>query len=339
MENKVLFTDNELSRSLLSDSFNFVLDKESGVSLCWGKNINESPEYDPTFPQQIAFKIDSTFNLNKMLQTFNFLANIKIKQENKDAEDNKESFVSITDEIEALTNENTVCLSTLGCVYLIFDNSIKNINIDNVLKFINYIKKFKVAFHIQMNIDTEFSMTEYFKIKLLSTKLMLRTECTNSQALLNNLKQLENQDITVGLELIVTKNNINTIFDLAEKLTNKNISITFYFVEPYISTSEYVKVQKTFVEKEFTAIQLATCNHNRFNKRKPNIHINVIDCDASRFSIYVENNEIYPCQFKTTNSISLNKCKSISDFWQSKTLNKFRKYIIENNFCKLINKK
>ena len=114
MENKAVFTDNEIQRSLLSKNFNFVLDKETGVSLCWGKDINDSPEYDPAFPQEISFKIDKSFNLNQMLKDFNFLANVKIRQINDS--DNTKEFLPITDELEALTNENLVCLSTLGKV-------------------------------------------------------------------------------------------------------------------------------------------------------------------------------------------------------------------------------
>jgi hypothetical protein len=63
-----------------------------------------------------------------------------------------------------------------------------------------------------------------------------------------------------------------------------------------------------------------------------------MDCDASRFSIYVENRIVYPCEYAKLNGISIAECKSIHDFWHSKTMSKMRAYIADNNFCKFISK-
>ena len=334
MENKAVFTDNEIQRSLLSKNFNFVLDKETGVSLCWGKDINDSPEYDPAFPQQISFKLDDTFNLNQMLKDFNFLANVKIKRTEEIDGKKMEEFLPVTDEIEALTNENLVCLSTLGCIYLIIDESINKLNVNDILTFIRYVESFKPAFHIQMNIDKGFSVSDFLKIKLLSSKIMLRTYCTNINNVLSNIKQLQNNNISCGIQILVNKENVENVLALADKLSYKDLSITLYFVEPYVTTNLFVIIQKKFIDAGFTAIQIATCSYSKFNKRKNNILINTIDCDASRFSIYVENRVIYACPFKTSNGIEIENCNSITDFWHNKKFAKFRKFIIENNYCK-----
>ena len=63
----IIFTDDENQRMVMGDTFNFALDKESGISACWGETINDSPEYDPISPQELIFKIDETFDLNKFL--------------------------------------------------------------------------------------------------------------------------------------------------------------------------------------------------------------------------------------------------------------------------------
>ena len=335
MEKKTLFTDNEIHRSLLSENFNFVLDKETGVSLCWGKDMNDSPEYDPAFPQQISLKLDSSFNLNQMLKDFNFLANVKIKETNEVDGKKVEEFISITNELEALSNENLVCLSTLACVYLIIDENMDSLNINDVLTFIRYIERFQTAFHIQLNIDSSFSVSDFLKIKLLSSRIMIRTSCLNIENVSNNIKQLKDNGITCGIHILVNNTNIPNVLELADKLTDKDLSITFYFIEPYITTNKYVEIQQKFINAKFTAIQIATCGYSKFNKRKNNIHLNTIDCDASRFSIYVEDRTIYPCPFKTTNGIKIDSCESIKDFWHSKNFAKFRNFIIENNFCKI----
>ena len=74
----MIFTDDPTKRLIMSEEFNFALDKESNISVCWGKDINATPEYDPISPQELIFKINS-FNLSNYLKQFNFLANIKVK--------------------------------------------------------------------------------------------------------------------------------------------------------------------------------------------------------------------------------------------------------------------
>ena len=63
-----------------------------------------------------------------------------------------------------------------------------------------------------------------------------------------------------------------------------------------------------------------------------------MDCDASRFSIYVENGVVYPCEYLKTGGIKIADCKSIHDFWFEKSMVKLRTYIADNNFCKYIAK-
>lgn len=50
-DKQLVFVNNPNYRVVSSKDFNFVLDKETGVSICWGKDENDSPEYDPMTPQ------------------------------------------------------------------------------------------------------------------------------------------------------------------------------------------------------------------------------------------------------------------------------------------------
>ena len=63
-----------------------------------------------------------------------------------------------------------------------------------------------------------------------------------------------------------------------------------------------------------------------------------VDCDASKFSVYVEDGTIYPCEYAKTDGCKIADCKSIHDFWYCETMTKMRNYISENNFCKFIGK-
>lgn len=60
------------------------------------------------------------------------------------------------------------------------------------------------------------------------------------------------------------------------------------------------------------------------------------DCDACRFSIYIENETIYPCELIKSFGIKFNNEDeniSLNNFWNNNDIRKFRAKIIENNYC------
>ncbi len=327
----MIFTDDDKSRLVISDTFNFALDKETGISACWGKTMNDSPDYDPITPEELIFKIDKNFDLSKYLKMFNFLANIKEKID-------KTEFKDIENEIEATTKDNLTCLSTLASVVLIFDKELNNINIDSLLKFTKYIHKFNVAVIIQINTVDELTYTELTKLKLLGTSIQIKTDDNfNAEMFIKNINLMKENDIITSAKINVNKNSYEEVSKLPE-LLDKDSSLKLHFVLPYVTTAEYVKLQKAFNEADLKNARIATCAHNKFNKRKANIHMLPVDCDASRFSVYIEDEIIYPCEFAKINGCKLSACKSIHDFWYAKDLVKMREYITENNFCNFIGK-
>lgn len=327
----IIFTDDKNHRMTLGSAFNFVLDKESGVSVCWGETMNESPDYDPISPQEIIFKIDENFDLTKFLTDFNFLANIRIKK-------NEREFVSIENPLASLTMDNLSCLSTLASVVLIFDDKLNTLKIDDVLSLTKYIRKFNIPVIIQINCDRELEYAEIIKLKLIGTSIQIKTSDNfKGEIFIKNLKSLIDNDIIVSSKVNVTKNTYDEIYSIIDKL-DKNTSMKLYFTVPYITTKKYVDIQKKFIDAKLENVRIATCAHNKFNKRAANIYLTPMDCDASRFSIYVENGVVYPCEYLKTGGIKISDCKSIHDFWFEKSMVKLRTYIADNNFCKYIAK-
>lgn len=322
----LLYTDDENQRLLMSEEFNFALDKNTGVSVCWGKTIEDTPVYDPVSPQELVFKINNEFSLKTYLKQFNFLGNIKIKK-------SKTEFKNIENEIEALTLDNLTCLSTLANVVLIFD-SLKNFDINELLKFTRYIRKFKVQLVIQINADHELTYEEAVQLKLLGTSVQLKTsEKFSAENFINNLNILESNNILVSSKISVTKKNYDQVLNVIPLLP-KDVSIKLYFVEPFITTIKYKTIQQKFIDENLLNVKITTYLSEHFNKRKNNILLTPIDCDGACFSVYIEDGLIYPDEYLKVIGIPIDECKCIHDFWYHHNFKNIREKIANHNLCK-----
>lgn len=326
--NNLMYADDNDKRIIQSDEFNFALDKETGISVCWGKDINDSPEYDPVSPQEIIFKLEQNFNLEQHIKNFNFIANVKKRI-------SETEFEHITDHLAVRAANNLVALSTIASVVLILDNDLSLYNLDDILSFTRYINKFKVSVIVQINTSKKITFDELSKIKLIGTSIQIKTDDDfNGDIFLKNIQLLADNGCNLSSKIMINKNTFDEVYNIIDKLP-KEISMKIYFNNPYITSGKYIQIQNKFIENQLENVRISTCVHNKFNKRKPNMVMVPVDCDATRFSIYVENDMIYPCEYaKNTSGINIPACKSIHDFWFDKNINKIRKYIIENNFCK-----
>ena len=121
--NNLTYNDTNEIRLFASEKFNWYLQKKTGVSCTWGESIKETPQYDPIGPQEILWKITNNFNLQQFIQKFNFIANIKKKENDiiKDIDINQNVF----------ENKDTyICMSTLTNIIFIID-TLDHINIQN----------------------------------------------------------------------------------------------------------------------------------------------------------------------------------------------------------------
>ena len=260
------------------------------------------------------------------MKDFNFLANIKIKIAETE-------FKNIDNAVAALAADNLTCLSTLASVVLIIDN-LSELQINDILSFKKYIDKFSIPVIVQINSDKLISLADLTKLKLISTSVQLRTSNFNPEIFNKNIHNLTNNDVRISIKLDITKDNWKDVYNNIP-LIDSNISIKLYFIAPYASVIGYTKIQNKFEEYKFENVRIATCSHNRFNKNKARITLAPMDCEASRYSVYVENRTVYPCEYNKQFGIELETCAAIPNFWEHKKMIKFRKQIIENNFCKL----
>lgn len=311
---------------MYGDTFNFAFDKESSISACWGKDINETPAYDPIGPQELIFKIGNTFNLNEFLADFNFLANIKVKVD-------KTEFKNIENVTEALTQENLTCLSTLASVVLIFENNLNVLNLDDILTFIKYIHKFKLSVIVQINTSSELTYSDIIKLKLLGSSIQLKTDNDfNADIFIKNINALKEHNIIISSKIFVNKKTYDEVFKLVDFL-DENTSMKIFCNEPFISTSKYLALQEKFLAAKLINIRLATCGYTKFNAKQLNIKMEPADCDAMCFSIYIEDRKVYPCEYNKMCCMNLADCTSLHSFWYDKNFVKVRASIVDNNCC------
>ena len=65
----LIYNDTPQVRLFSSETYNWCLDKSTGISCCWGKTAKETPQYDPLGPQEIVWKIKN-FDLQKYIEYF-----------------------------------------------------------------------------------------------------------------------------------------------------------------------------------------------------------------------------------------------------------------------------
>lgn len=324
-DKQLIFVDNTSHRAITSKDFNFVLDKESGVSICWGETENDSPEYDPMTPQQLVISM-SNFQLNTFIKNFNYLANVKNKIE-------KTKFLQITESDDVFNLQGLTPISTIASVVLIFNEPLDAYNFDDVVKFINYLKIFKISLIVQYNCDSLITDNDIEKFKLLSNNIIIKTSDKLDANIFNdNVKKLKSQEFNFSAKAFITKLSFKE-FDKLLEIIPRDTAIKIYFDKPFITVKQYRDVQQKIIDLNLQSIRIATCFDKHFNKKTKNLVIMPMDCDACRFSLYVENNNVYPCEFYKSIQLPININEPLLSLWMNTKIKKVRKTIIENNFC------
>ena len=116
----LIFNEDAQRRSFMSADFNFLLDKESGVSMSWGKTTKDNPEYDPLSPEKFIIRFTNETKYDNVQKALNILCNLR----NKD-EDGKLCLFTSFDNFEyvALTTLSTVVFNTLSPSFTILNSS------------------------------------------------------------------------------------------------------------------------------------------------------------------------------------------------------------------------
>lgn len=325
-DKQLVFVNNAGYRAVSSKEFNFVLDKESGVSICWGKDENDSPEYDPMTPQQLVLSMNN-FELDKFISKFNYLANIKYQISNNE-------FRELTEEDNVLDiTANLTPLSTIASIVLIFENKLTEYNLDDVLKFTKYITDLKLPIIAQFNADYEFTEADLEIIKSISLNIIVKTgETLSATAFNTNILNLKKSVTNISAKMFITKTTFKEVNKTLE-LIPRDTAIKIYFDKPFITVKQYRDIQQKIIDLQLESIRVATCFDKHFNKKTKNLVIMPMDCDACRFSLYVEDNNVYPCEFYKNLELPIDSNKTLTSIWMDSKIKKFRKTIIQNNFC------
>lgn len=319
----ITYNDNQQIRLFASENFNWYLQKGTGVSCTWGKDIKQTPMYDPLGPQQLLWKITS-FSLNKYIKIFNYLANIRKKQ--------NDNILLISDQNYIEQKSNYICMSTLSNIIFIFD-TLDQINLEQFKLFCDYISFFNINIKIQYNISTYDITQIYNQLYNFSCRLILNVSANifNGKRLVGLMQELRKQfDISIKLHINETSNiQISKFIDTIDK----DISCTLYIQKPYLSVRKYLNLQSKILAKQLTNICLNQCGKKYYSKSVIGSIIMELPCSACRYTLYLENQNIFDCEINKHNIGNINQFTTLDKLWNAKQIVALRTKLIDENKC------
>ena len=321
----ITYNDTDEIRLSASENFNWYLQKKTGVSCTWGKNIKETPEYDPIGPQQIIWKIIN-FNLYEFIKKFNFLANIHKKVDN--------NILAIQSQNQDILKEKNlyICMSTLSNIIFIIDD-FKNINLKDFKIFCQYIRFFNININIQYNLNNYQNLQIYNQIYNLSCKLILNinSKIFDGIKLYQLIEKLKDK-FTISVKLHINENSNIQISKFIDKI-DKNISCILYNESPYLTVRKYLNLQSKILSKELTNFCLSQCAKTHYSKKIIGSIILQLPCSACRYTLYLEDFNIYDCQINKNIVGNLNDFKTLDILWNTEKIFKLRQKLISKNKC------
>lgn len=330
--NQLIFNDTNEIRGFASDNFNWILDKESCIACCWGKTAKENPEFDPIGPEEIVWKI-TDFNLNTYTNYFNFITNIHIKE-------NEEQVLPIENRAFSFCHKNIdklICMSTFSNIVFNIEYSYLNTVLTDFKKFVKYIENFNIIPKFIIEYNDDINLENYINILNKISKnviININAEFFSYNKLLENLKNLKNNEYNMNLKIHINNNNYGQVHNLVENI-EADIPVTLNFdCIPAVSVEKYLKIQQFAKEKNLTNIFITQCSKHIFNKSVIGSILLEIECPAARFAVYIENNKIYPCEYTKSESITFEDCKTIHDFWLNPFFSRIRNNLIDTRVCK-----
>lgn len=324
MNNDIKYLDNQYIRSFSSNIFNFILDKESNVSIYWGHDQNDDPLYDIIGPQELTISVNNNITEQNLFKTINLLANI---QEEKQKNVKYENVLN--KDVEYLMNNiNLKAISTTNTIIFDYDN---NTDIDVLNNIIKYIKSFNFTPIIQFKDAISDELIQ--KLKFISPNINLYF----NENTIETYKTLTKAKFRVDVKIHVDNNNYRFIIENL-KVLSKDVKGRLYIDEPFINKLQLSELENRIKNLKLNSIYLYACNLYKFNdsQDKPFKHIlEIINCDACCFSLYVKDNKIYPCENKLDKELAvINKQKHIDQLWdKNKEIKKFREQIVDKTYC------
>lgn len=229
-----------------------------------------------------------------MFKTINLLANI---QEEKEKNVKYENVLDKNIEY-VMNNINLKAISTTNTIIFDYDN---NTDIDVLNNIIKYIKSFNFTPIIQFKDAVSDEIIQ--KLKFISPNINLYI----NENTLETYKKLTKAKFRVDVKIHVNANNYPFVIENIKKL-NKDVKGRLYIDEPFITKLQLSELENRIKNLKLVGIYLAACNLFKFNdsQDKPYNHVlEIINCDACCFSLYVKDNKIYYCENKLDKEITI----------------------------------
>ena len=324
MNSDIKFFDNQYVRSFSSNIYNFILDKETNVSVYWGHDENDDPLYDLIGPQELTIKVTKDTTEQDIFNKFNLLANI---QEEK--EQNK-VYASVLDkDVEyCYNNVNLKCISTFNT--LIFDcDTDTDFNIFN--KVMTYIKRFNINVMLQFKDAITRQIVE--KLKFICPNINL----VFSETTLDSYKMLTKNKFRVDVKIHVNANNYSFLIENLKAL-KKDVRGKMFIDEPFVNKLQLQELENRIKNLKLIGIYLAACNLYKFNdsQDKPFKHVlEIVNCDSCCYSLYINGNDICPCQNKINTILTtISNQKNKDQIWdKDQGIKKYRQLIVDKTYC------
>lgn len=322
MKDEIKYLNNQYIRAINSPDFNFALDKETGVSICWGRTENEEPIYDPISPQELIFEINDKTSIYDIINNFNIITDVRYKK--------NEQLIAIPEiKIENYDNfckdPTVITASTINSIIFNIKNS-KNISdtLNKILMIQQYLKKFNVIIFIQIN--SSITNDNINQLKFITSNIIVNINQSD------NYKDLKNNNFNTHIKTYINQHNFYDILNKLKGLNKETLGI-IYIMEK-INVTKLRELQGRIKNLNLN-LNLHCCNLYKYKQEKQNFEFNlpILNCDATTYSLYIKDNKIYSCEFNDKPFAKFTKTSTKDKLWYNKNLCQFREKIIKDTYC------
>ena len=302
----LIFNDGDKFRSFQSEDFNFILDKKSGMSICYGETPAQTPTYDPLSPEIIDIIIDKNFIFDDEIKNINKLFNIDKDEKH---------------------NGDLITISTISTMNFIIDD-IYIENAAEIVKFYEYINKFNIFVNLVVPYENIKELRDALRLKFFNIQnIVIKTEDFNFKDLLNQINLLLSKNLNVSYDFYISKNNYEEFISLINGGFPGNTFSNIIFKDNSTKSIRN-KIVKAINDKGNFSI----CDTKKIKNESLN-YSSIILYQDSLFKCYIDfNNKKVSYSQNFEEFIPFRKIKRIDSYWHSDEFKKYRNSLIKDKY-------
>lgn len=303
----LIFNDGDKFRSFQSEDFNFILDKKTGLSICYGETPEQTPTYDPLSPEIIDIYIDKNFKFDKELKNINVIFNINTEK-----------------------NNELITISTISTVNLIID-SIYDENISDIIKFHEYLNNFNIFTSLVVQYNEDFELRDVTRLKLFNIpNVIFKVNDFKSNKLLDQTNLFLSKNINVSFDFYISKNNYEEFISLINSGFPGNTFSNIIFKD---KTSKNIK--NKIIEVIDKKGNFTICNTKNDNNEKIKYDsISLYQDGLFKCYLSFKDRKIYYSS-DFINGFPFKKIKTLNSYWHSKEFEDWRNSLIDDKYEKI----